>query len=186
MAIKMPSRRWYQFRYALRAPLRDHPRRLKMKSKTADKPQAIARWLFRIGTIWAFILAIPTVALLMPDATWGYLAYYFIAGYGIWIGWFWRSRRKRKLVPAVTLWSFSIIYHSVFILGMIAFIISTEEKILESLFQAFVTDGMAFYSWYWIAVSIMSAVALVSEIKHSGNELDQDGVINSESLRSST
>ena len=144
-----------------------------MKSETADRPQAIARWLFRFGIIWAVILAIPTVALLMPDSTWGYLAYYFIVGYGIWIGWFWRSRRKRKLGLSITLWSISLVYHSTFVLGMIAMIITTEDNILESLFQAFITDDLAFYSWYWIAVSIISIVALIAEIQNNRSKLDQ-------------
>ena len=143
-----------------------------MKKEIVDTPRLIARWLFRIGIIWAVILVIPTIGFLVTNPVWGFLGYYWLTGFMVWLGWWWRSRGQRKLGPSVALWVFSLIHHLAFVVGMVAMLILTEDRWLQALYQAFVTDDMAFYSWYWIALSVVSVTALVAELKTCKRRLE--------------
>lgn len=88
--------------------------------KNGDVSGWIARWLFRIGTIWAvilipitavsgliFVMGIEGLFLGMPlkstDRGW-LIGPYLLAGYGIWLGWGWRSRKPGNLLLCCLFW----------------------------------------------------------------------------------
>lgn len=132
-----------------------------------DIPGNIARWLFRIGIIWAVILLLPTVGALLSafDRAWRMwlLGVYFLVGYGVWIGWRWRSRQCRALVASAAFWLFSAAFNSAFIVLLIA----TESQWPKIL----IFDETAFYGWWWIAVTLASLVALAFEFRTPRDEI---------------
>lgn len=86
-----------------------------------DIPGWIARWFFRIGTIWAaillpimgivclifFVAILGMVTHMAPikstDKIW-LLCPYLISGYAIWLGWGWRSRKPRNVALCSLFW----------------------------------------------------------------------------------
>src|SRR5688572_27929481 len=56
----------------------------------------IALWLFRIGILWALILA-PVTLFLLFERVWGLwrVGVYLLIGFAVWGGWYWRSRKER-------------------------------------------------------------------------------------------
>ena len=94
-----------------------------------DVPGLMARWMFRIGLVWACILlpvtAIFTVismaaligsvaypgSLKSTDQSWA-IAPFLLSGYAIWIGWGWRSRKVRRLATCVSFWAVSAAFNS--------------------------------------------------------------------------
>jgi hypothetical protein len=85
-----------------------------------DIPGQVARWLFRIGTVWA-VLLIPITTLVCAITPFalvvcltGHHSFgrpeqwlicpYLISGYAIWIGWGWRSRKPRNLMMCALFW----------------------------------------------------------------------------------
>lgn len=88
-----------------------------------DIPGQIAKWLFRVGTIWA-VLLIPVTLIFCAIIPFALLACltghhsfgkpeqwllcpYLISGYAIWIGWGWRSRQPRNIVMCILFWLLS-------------------------------------------------------------------------------
>jgi hypothetical protein len=124
-----------------------------------DIPGRIAKWLFRIGIIWAVILAPVTVVALMSafDRVWRWwpFAIYILVGFGVWFGWRWRSRGRRALGLSAAFWLFSAAFNSAFVVHIIV----TESQWPKIL----IYDQTAFYSWWWIAVTIASLVAFCFE-----------------------
>jgi len=93
-----------------------------------DTPGRLARWLFRIGTVWAALLApvaglalIVTIVVLAdhglsshPFGTIGremLICPYLLAGYAVWFGWGWRSRKPRNTLLSVLFWLASAGFH---------------------------------------------------------------------------
>ena len=89
--------------------------------KQRDVPGWLARWLFRIGTVWAAMLLpitgfsciFTTASLvdhLMSSRPWGsldrtlFIIPYILAGYAVWVGWGWRSRQPRKVTLCILFW----------------------------------------------------------------------------------
>jgi hypothetical protein len=86
-----------------------------------DLPGRLARWLFRIGTVWAAILApiacvcfILTIVVLadycFSRGSFGtidrgvFIFPYLLAGYAVWLGWGWRSQKPRNRTICVLMW----------------------------------------------------------------------------------
>ena len=130
-----------------------------------DIPGQIARWLFRIGFIWAvilipcFIVALSTLPSLQVFA-FG-LVVYILAGYSVWIGWRWRSHQRRTLQASVAFWLISALFNGVFVIWFIA----TTPASLEALFHF-----DALHLWWGIAASICSLVALYYELTQPKND----------------
>ena len=124
-----------------------------------DIPGHIARWLFRIGIIWAVILALPTVGALLSvfDSVWRMwqIGIHLLIGFVVWIGWRWRSRGPRRLVASIVFWLFSAAYN----FALIVLLIATESEWAKIL----IFDETAFYCWWWIAVTLASLVAFAFE-----------------------
>lgn len=83
-----------------------------------DIPGLLARWLFRIGTIWAVVLLPVTVMVCFVFTVFvlaglgtgksmgggAMLCPYLLTGYALWVGWGWRSRKPRNVVMCVLFW----------------------------------------------------------------------------------
>ena len=96
--------------------------------RKGDVPGLIAKWLFRIGTVWACILLPITVifgvttlgmaALSIADRTnlktmghgWE-IAPFLFCGYAVWIGWGWRGLKIKGLAPRVLFWVISAAFN---------------------------------------------------------------------------
>lgn len=98
------------------------------KQYQPDIPGRLARWLFRIGTVLAALLApitglifIITIVVLadhflssQPFGTIGrevLICPYLFAGYAVWLGWGWRSRKPRNVALSVLFWLASAGFH---------------------------------------------------------------------------
>ena len=85
-----------------------------------DIPGVLAKWLFRIGTIGAviqipitFFVLLYTIAFLIGGLIYGkpygvskemLICPYLLAGYAVWVGWGWRSRKPRNMKICVLFW----------------------------------------------------------------------------------
>ena len=85
-----------------------------------DLPGQIARWLFRIGAVWAVLLVPVTiiccavfpfalVVCLTQHHSFGrweqwLICPYLLSGYAVWIGWGWRSRKPGNLMICILFW----------------------------------------------------------------------------------
>jgi hypothetical protein len=133
--------------------------RLDAMTTQRDIPGSIAKWLFRIGIIWAVILVPFTIVAFLSVFGRGLrfwqLGFYFLIGFAVWGGWWWRSRQRRSLRAVAAFWFFSAAFNS----GFIVYLIATESQWTKIL--AF--DESAFYLWWWIAATVASLVALAFE-----------------------
>lgn len=132
-----------------------------------DTPKRIARWLFYIGCIWAFIL-VPCFIIAAVGVPFGLLsldlrplmlAAYIVAGYLIWLGWFWRSRYRGPLVISAGFWLCSAIFNSAPLVWGVA---THFERLAEAIFSPF--------SYWWIGTTVCSIVALYQEVIISEQE----------------
>jgi hypothetical protein len=95
-----------------------------------DIPGRLATWLFRVGTIWAALLApviviacALTIIFLLAGLVLGkpygpsremWLCPYLLAGYAIWLGWGWRSLQPRNKLVSILFWLASAGFHVIF------------------------------------------------------------------------
>jgi len=124
----------------------------------------IALWLFRLGILWAFILAPVTVMSLLsvfgPGLNLWRLGVYLLIGFAVWGGWRWRSRKRRSLRASAAFWLFSAAFNSAFVV----YVVTTESE----WFKILLYDETAFYGWWWIAVTLASLVAFAFEFASPG------------------
>lgn len=115
-------------------------------STQRDTPKLIAKWLFYIGCVWAFIL-VPCLVIATFSAPFGLLsldlrplmlAVYIVTGYLIWLGWFWRSRYRGPLVVSAGLWLCSATFNSAFIIWGLA---THPERLIEAFCSPFFIGG---------------------------------------------
>jgi len=129
-----------------------------------DIPGLIARWLFRLGFIWAIILIpcliIAVFSLLSFEMAPFVIVVYILAGYLVWIGWCWRSRLRRTLRASAAFWLGSTLFNSIFIIWCFS---RTPGRLLSGLFF----DFHAFNLWWGLVSSICSLIALYYEFKSS-------------------
>jgi hypothetical protein len=89
-----------------------------------DIPALIARWLFRIGFVWAICLIPFTVlsglgVIAESFSRWWVLCVFLLTGYSVWIGWRWRSRQMRALKFSVLFWLSSAVYNFLFLIPLV-------------------------------------------------------------------
>ena len=124
-----------------------------------DIPGRIARWLFRIGIVWAVILVPFTIVSFLSvfgrGTSFWQLGVYCLFGLAVWFGWRWRSRQRRALKFSAVLWLTSAAFNSAFIVYLIA----TEAQWRKIL----IFDETAFYLWWWLAATMASLVAFAFE-----------------------
>lgn len=124
-----------------------------------DIPGNIARLLFRVGIIWAIILAPFAILSFLPvfsrgESLWP-LGVYLLCGVGVWGGWYWRSQRQPPLRISAAFWIFSAVFNSAFIIVLVV----TQSQWLNILIH----DETAFYLWWWMAATLASMVAFAFE-----------------------
>jgi len=122
-----------------------------------DIPRSIARVLAGLGLIWAFFLALPTIATFFIRGAWPF-SIYLVCGYAVWFGWYWRSRRHPPRRLSIAIWISSIVVNLVW---LVALVVADGERA----FHGFLFDEQAFYFWWQLAVAIASAVALFFEFR---------------------
>ena len=124
----------------------------------SDISGQIARWLFRLGIIWAIILVPITIFLFLPSRSgmglWP-LGIYILIGFAVWLGWRWRSKERPALRVAVAFWLFSAAFNSSFVIYFIANGPHWTRVLLY--------DQTAYFAWWWIAASLASLVAFAFE-----------------------
>ncbi len=124
-----------------------------------DVSGQIARWLFRLGIVWAIILIPVTVFLFLPSPVGGsfwLLGIYCLIGFAVWLGWRWRSRDSQPaLRVAAVFWVFSAAFNSSFVIYFIAIGAHWTRVLLY--------DQTAYFAWWWIAASLASLVAFAFE-----------------------
>jgi hypothetical protein len=120
-----------------------------------DIPALIARWLFRLGFIWAVFLIPFTVLSCLGMVTesvsrWWMSSSYLLAGYFVWIGWRWRSRQLRALKYCVLFWLGSAGFNLIFLVPLM-------REDLDGLLNPF---GL-----WWSIATLASTVALIFELR---------------------
>ena len=121
----------------------------------SDLPAVIAKWLFRLGCFWALILIYglwPVLVMLRYNQSipWRLICG-LLPGFGVWCGWYWRSRRRRRLNPSAIFWSISAAYN---LLGSAFWVVINMQW-----GNSFVSWDSVYF-WWWAAVSIASLAAL--------------------------
>jgi hypothetical protein len=137
-------------------------------------PQTIAGFLFCGGSLFALIL-LPFVVLLpfAGDAWIGFT--YFVCGYLVYFGWFWRAWRSPSPLFVSSLWIVSAIQN---ILPWV-FILHEEHWHLPAL-HGFQTNGsipgfgFITFGW-WLLASVLSVVALICEFLPRRHDAQPDG-----------
>jgi hypothetical protein len=125
-----------------------------------DIPGHIARWLFRLGIVWAIILVPVTIVLILPSRRGGgllLLALYYLIGFAVWLGWRWRGHQRLTRRDATIFWLFSAAYNSSFIIYFIANGAHWTRVMLY--------DQTAYFAWWWVVATLASLVALVFEFR---------------------
>ncbi|MGV3774660.1 MAG: hypothetical protein ACO1QB_17300 [Verrucomicrobiales bacterium] len=125
-----------------------------------DHPAFIAKWLFRLGIFWAVYCALLVplaVAALFQAEPNVRLFIYLLFGYTVWLGWRWRSLKRRAYKTSIILWVGSAGFNAFWIIWLMV-----EEG---QWFGVFVLDEMSFIIWWWVAVMAASVFALISEVK---------------------
>jgi hypothetical protein len=118
-----------------------------------DIPRRVASVLFIIGILWAVLLVPPMLVGLLAifdfgfDVRSGSLTLHFLCGYGVWLGWLWRSRGLRPLTASSLLWSISFLVNAGFVILWFPGVF-----------------GAIIYAW-WIAVCVVSIVGLAFEFR---------------------
>jgi hypothetical protein len=124
-------------------------------------PQIIALSLFSGGLFFALILLPLTALLAFNSDGWGGCAY-FIFGYLVYFGWFWRAWHTPSKVFALLLWLMSFAQNSLPWFSMLK-----EDHWHLPALHGFETDGMpdfgaVMFGW-WLVASVLSVVALICE-----------------------
>jgi hypothetical protein len=124
-------------------------------------PRVIAASLFAGGSLFA-LLVLPFAILLASDRdSWAGCAF-FICGYLVYFGWFWRARHTPSALFVILLWLVSFAQNSY----CWFFILREEHWHLPALhgFQTCGVPGFGFvvFGW-WLLASILSIVALLFE-----------------------
>jgi hypothetical protein len=126
-------------------------------------PQLIALLLFCGGSFFALILLPLTVLFAFDSDGWGLCAY-FICGYLVYFGWFWRVWHTPSKPFATSLWILAFIQNS----APWIFILQSEHWHLPTL-RSFQTHGAILginsivFGW-WSVASILSLVALIFDL----------------------
>jgi hypothetical protein len=125
-------------------------------------PQILALSLF-CGGSWFALILLPFVVGLAFDRDGWALCAYFICGYLVYFGWFWRAWHTPSKLFAITLWLLSLVQNSYCWI----FILNEEHWHLPSLhgFQthgAIPGFGFIVFGW-WLIASVLSFVALICE-----------------------
>jgi hypothetical protein len=133
-------------------------------------PQVLAGFLF-FGGSWFAILLLPLVVGLLFDSDGWRLLVFFILGYLVYFGWFWRAWRTPSIFFATSLWLISLAQNSLPWL----FLLHEERWHLPAM-HGFQTHGsipgfgFITFGW-WMIASFLSAVALIFELlprRHDG------------------
>ncbi|HVU27540.1 MAG TPA: hypothetical protein VHG71_07355 [Verrucomicrobiae bacterium] len=123
-------------------------------------PQILAGCLF-CGGSWFALIALPFVIWTPFVGAWNGFVY-FICGYFVYFGWFWRAWHTPSIFFVTLLWLLSFIQNS----WMWFFILREEHWHLPTL-HSFQTNGAFGFSFimfgWWLIASVLSVVALVSE-----------------------
>lgn len=143
-----------------------------------DIPRKIAGWLFVIGSPWAILLApIVISGLFFSQSSRGWapfmkdIALYLLVGFGVWLGWLWRGRRKRSLSMAAAFWLFSAAYNSaLFVLVVVKMRPSARTNWTQWMEIFIPRDWTILYVWWWIIATLASLVALLFEFALSRDE----------------
>jgi hypothetical protein len=126
-------------------------------------PQIIAGLLFCGGSLFALLLLPITIAMLFDPDGWRLLVY-FIPGWLVYFGWFWRAWHTPSLLFVTILWLISFAQNS-----LPWFAILHEEHWHFPALHGFQTHGaipgIGFMSFgWWLVASFLSVVALIFEL----------------------
>jgi hypothetical protein len=125
-------------------------------------PQILAGLLFCGGSWFALLLLPITVGLVFDRDGWRLLVY-FIPGYLVYFGWFWRAWHTPSVVFVIALWLVSIAQNS---LPWI-FVLQAEHWHFPALhgFQTYGSiPGFGFITFgWWLVASVLSVTALLFE-----------------------
>ena len=125
-------------------------------------PQILAGLLF-CGGCWFALLALPFTVILALDPDGWRACAYFIFGYLVYVGWFWRAWHTPSARFVISLWLLSIVQNSL----VWIFILHEEHWHFPALhgFQTYGTIpgfGFIIFGW-WLVASILSVIALIFE-----------------------